>query len=83
MTREEIQQDLLKMVGDHLNVPQESIDDASTMKGLGADSLDMVEIIMHIEEKFNINIDDADVEKVETFEQLTDIVTKKIGEGTK
>jgi acyl carrier protein len=83
MTREEVQQDLIKMVGDHLNVPQESIDDESTMKGLGADSLDMVEIIMHIEEKFNINIDDADVEKVETFEQLTDIVTKKIGEGTK
>lgn len=81
MTRDEVQIDMLNIVGDHLNVAHEDINDESTLESLGADSLDRVEIVMACEEKFNIQIDDNDLDGVNTFEKLVDLVTKKIGEG--
>lgn len=81
MTREEIQQELLSIVGDQLGQPIESIEDDATFTSLGADSLDMVEMVMHIEEKFEIQIDDKDAEECKTFNEFVDMVTRKIGEG--
>lgn len=83
MTREEIQQDVLKIISNHLNVNESDINDETPLSQLGADSLDKIEIVMMIEEKLDVNIDDTDVENVKTFEELVDLVTKKIGEGDK
>ncbi|MBX3045003.1 MAG: acyl carrier protein [Candidatus Kapabacteria bacterium] len=41
-------------------------DEASFTKDLGADSLDTVELIMEFEKEFNITIEDADAEKIQT-----------------
>ena len=81
MTREEIQQELLSIVGDQLGQPIESIEDDATFTSLGADSLDMVEMIMHVEEKFDIQIDDNEIESYKTFNEFVDFVTRKVGEG--
>lgn len=81
MTREEVQIEMLNIVGEHLNVAHEDINDGSTLDSLGADSLDRVEIVMVCEEKFNIQIDDEDLDGVDTFEKLVDLVISKIGEG--
>ena len=81
MTREEIQQELLSIVGDQLGQPIESIEDDATFTSLGADSLDMVEMIMRVEEKFEIQIEDKDAEECKTFNEFVDLVTRKIGEG--
>ena len=81
MTREEIQQELLSIVGDQLGQPIESIEDDATFTSLGADSLDMVEMIMHVEEKFEIQIDDNEIESYKTFNEFVDFVTRKVGEG--
>lgn len=81
MTREEIQQELLSIVGDQLGQPIESIEDDATFTSLGADSLDMVEMVMRVEEKFEIQIDDNELESYKTFNEFVDFVTRKVGEG--
>ena len=48
--------------------------DTNLMKDLEADSLDAVEIIMAIEEEYDIEIPDEEAEKIETVEQLVDYV---------
>lgn len=83
MTCEEIREELLKIVGDQLNEPTNDIEDNSSLEMLGADSLDRVEIVMKVEEKFDIEIEDAEVEKCKTFGDLVDYTINKIGEGSK
>lgn len=44
---------------------------------LGADSLDGLEIAMHCEEAFDIEVSDADLEQIETFADLVRMITTK------
>jgi len=52
--------------------------EASFVKDLGADSLDMVEIVMAIEEKFNIEIPDEESEKIKTVEDMVKTIEERI-----
>jgi acyl carrier protein len=81
MTRDEIQQEMLQIIGDQLCQPIEAIDDETTFTSLGADSLDIVEMIMHVEEKYDIQIEDKETEECKTFSEFVDLVTRKVGEG--
>ncbi len=64
--------DILRNV---LDVQEEQIKDNSNfVKDLGADSLTIVEIIMEVEEQFDIQIPDEDVEGLETVKDLRDYV---------
>ncbi len=57
--------DVRAIVAEHLGIKPELVTDkARFVADLGADSLDQVELIMAMEEKFNISIADADAEKV-------------------
>lgn len=51
--------------------------EASFMDDLGADSLDIVELVMAFEEKFDIEIPDDDVSKLRTVGDAIDYVTEK------
>jgi len=51
--------------------------DASVMDDLGADSLDVVEIIMAIEEVFSIDIPDEDAEALTTVKTIVDYIESK------
>ena len=46
----------------------EAVPKASFIDDLGADSLDIVELVMSLEEEFNIEIPDEDVEKIQTID---------------
>mgnify|MGYP003495940808 CR=1 FL=1 len=46
--------------------PSKVLDDSNLKDDLGADSLDAVEIIMDIEDEFNIQIDDSEAENIKT-----------------
>jgi acyl carrier protein len=52
-------------------------DDASFTKDLGADSLDTVELIMEFEKEFNITIEDADAEKIQTVGQVISYLNER------
>lgn len=60
----------------HLGVEEERVaDDASFIETLGADSLDIVELVMAFEEEFGIEIPDEGAEKILTFKDAVGYIT--------
>ncbi|OEG00359.1 acyl carrier protein [Vulcanibacillus modesticaldus] len=56
-----------KIIVDRLDVEEEKITmEASFKDDLGADSLDIVELVMELEDEFDMEIDDEDAEKIST-----------------
>jgi acyl carrier protein len=56
---------------------EEVIPTASFIEDLGADSLDIVELIMALEEEFDLEIPDEDAEKIQTVDDVIKYVTGK------
>jgi acyl carrier protein len=62
-----------------LQVPEEKVTmDARFGDDLDADSLDLVELVMALEEQFDITVDESELEGVETVEQAFNLVTSKL-----
>jgi len=79
MKREEIDSGLRSVISDILAAEPESIHDYSNfVTDLHADSLDAVEIIMGIEDHFNIDIADEEAEKSINFKIMADLVESKL-----
>jgi acyl carrier protein len=75
-----VEEKVKKIICDQLNVPEEEVVlDASFVDDLGADSLDQVELIMAIEEEFDISIPDEDAEKIRTVQDAVSYIKKAIG----
>jgi acyl carrier protein len=69
MASPEVEERLRKIIAEQLGVDETQIvPGASFAKDLNADSLDLVELIMSIEEEFGIEISDDDAEKIETVQ---------------
>ncbi len=80
MRMEEIKDKLKQIVIDRLDVDEDQINpDASFVEDLGADSLDIVELIMGIEEEFDIEIPDEDAEKLTTVGGALEYIKSKLG----
>ncbi len=63
------------IVVDQLGVSEDDVTmEASFVEDLGADSLDVVELIMALEEEFDIEIPDADAEKISTVADVVEYV---------
>ncbi len=77
-----IEERLKKVILEQLMVEESELtEDASFVETLGADSLDLVEMIMEIEEEFGIEIPDEDAESLQTVGEALAYVKKKIGEA--
>ncbi len=72
--KEDTFQKVAEIIAEKLNMPQENIKDESTFKDLGADSLDIVEIIMGFEEVFGIEIKDEEAEKIKNIGQAVELI---------
>ncbi|MEI7813489.1 MAG: acyl carrier protein [Coriobacteriia bacterium] len=67
MEREEILEKVKAVVVEQLNVEEDDVvEDAAFVDDLGADSLDIVELVMALEEEFGISIPDEDAESIKT-----------------
>ena len=67
MNTEEVFEKIKEIIVEQLGVAETSVTmEASFIDDLGADSLDIVELVMALEEEFDIEIPDADAEKVVT-----------------
>jgi acyl carrier protein len=74
----ELQAKLIQLISDQLNVDVSKIEPSSHfIKDLGADSLDTVEMVMAIEETFELEIPDDIAEQIKTVEDAIRLVTEK------
>lgn len=70
--------DIKEVVVEQLSVnPDEVKEDAKFVEDLGADSLDVVELVMALEEKFDIEIPDDEAEKIQTLSDVVAYVESK------
>ena len=74
-----IQERVKDVIAQQLGAEFDSIQRHTTMQDLGADSLDIVEVVMEIEEEFDITIPDSAFEKMENVGEIVDYVEGKIG----
>jgi len=75
----ELNDRLRSLMAEQLGVePTEMKSDASILEDLGADSLDVVELVMAIEEAFDIEIGDEDAEAIRTVGDVEAYVQKRL-----
>ena len=80
MTKEEVVAKLKGIVANRLDVEEDQVtEDKSFVEDLGADSLDIVELIMGIEDEFGIEIPDEDAEKLTSVGEAMKYTLEKIG----
>ena len=72
---------LIKIISTQFNIEQDKITNETSFKDdLNADSLDLVELIMSLEDEYEIEIDDEDAEKIKTVGDAIDFVKDVLGE---
>ncbi|HEY7342448.1 MAG TPA: acyl carrier protein [Ktedonobacterales bacterium] len=75
MSKEEIMGKLKPVIAEQLGVDESEVTDtASFTEDLNADSLDLVELIMSLEEQFGLQISDEDAEKLTTVGEAVDYI---------
>ncbi|MFP3293799.1 MAG: acyl carrier protein [Hydrogenobaculum sp.] len=73
------EQRIREIIADQLGVEVDKLTpDAKFVEDLGADSLDVVELIMSFEEEFNIEIPDEDAEKIKTVGDVINYLNEKL-----
>jgi len=69
---------VISIVGEQLDVPREEITrDSSFVDDLKADSLDIVELVMALEDEFDVKIPDEDYDKIKTVGNAIDYINGK------
>ena len=73
-----VEERVKKIIAEQLGVEEEEVTpEASFVEDLGADSLDTVELVMALEEEFEIEIPDEDAEKILTVGKALDYIREK------
>jgi len=81
MDRAEALETLKEIIVEQLSVNKEDITEESKFEDdLGADSLDIVELLMALEEQFEVEIPDEDAEKIRTVGEAVSYIVEKSGE---
>ncbi|MCO6431292.1 MAG: acyl carrier protein [Deltaproteobacteria bacterium] len=77
-SNEEIAERIKSIIVEQLGVSKEELTpQASFIEDLGADSLDIVELIMALEEEYEMEIPDEDAEKIQTVEDVINYVQSR------
>ena len=75
-----VEQQVKSIVAEQLGVAESEVKSESSFKDdLGADSLDIVELVMSLEEEFGCEIPDEDAEKLTTVQAAIDYINAKQG----
>ena len=81
MEREELLNKVKAIVADKLSISEEQVtEEASFIDDLGADALDTVELVMALEDEFNMDIPDEEAEKLTTVGKAIDYVLVRLSE---
>jgi len=73
-----LEEKVIDLIVEQLDVTKEEcVPEASFLDDLGADSLDLVELVMEMEETFNIQVADEELEKIRTVQDVIDYLRSK------
>ena len=73
-----LEEKVISIIMEQLDVTREEcVAEASFIDDLGADSLDLVELIMEMEETFDVQIADNELEKIRTIKDVLDFLNSK------
>ena len=79
MSTEEVFEKVKAIIVEQLGVAEASVTmEASFIDDLGADSLDIVELVMALEEEFDMEIPDSDAEKVVTVSDVVEYIKEHV-----
>jgi acyl carrier protein len=74
-----VEQRVIEIVCEHLAVNKETVTrNTSFIEDIGADSLDIVELVMELEEEFDIQIPDDQAEKIKTVGEAIDYIENAV-----
>jgi acyl carrier protein len=74
-----VEQRVIEIVCEHLAVNKETVTrNTAFIEDIGADSLDIVELVMELEEEFDIQIPDDQAEKIKTVGEAVDYIEQAI-----
>lgn len=74
-----VERRVIEIIVEQLGVSAEEVTlEASFIDDLGADSLDLVELIMAMEEEFGLEISDEDAEKIQTVQDVVNYINEHI-----
>jgi acyl carrier protein len=77
MDRNEMQKKVADIIANQLGVDKEMVTaEANVVDDLGADSLDVVELVMALEEAFDLEIPDEEAEKIRTVKDIFEYLAK-------
>ncbi|MDK2951516.1 MAG: acyl carrier protein [Kosmotogales bacterium] len=80
MGKSEIFEKVREVVNEKLNIELEEIEFTSDLiDDLGADSLDLVDLVMAFEDEFGIKVEDEDIENIRTIGDIVNYISKKMG----
>ena len=80
MNKTELQGKVCKILADNLSVPEDEVKPESRFQeDLDADSLDLVEAVLALEEEFGVSIPEEEMEGVKTVGQAINLVAEKLG----
>ena len=75
-----VKERVIEIVSEQLGFPKDQItEDTHFVNDMGADSLDTVELVMELEEEFDINIPDDAAEKIQTVGEAVKHIEEAIG----
>ena len=78
--RSEIANRIVEIIAEQMDKPKEEITEAKSIQtDLGADSLDVVEIMMEIEDEFDISIPEEEASKIATIGDAINYVAERAG----
>ena len=79
MTTEEIEERVRKILAENLSVPEADITvDSRFQEDLDADSLDLVEAVLALEEEFGVSIPEEEMDDVKTVGEAVNLVASKL-----
>ncbi|MEA2103791.1 MAG: acyl carrier protein [Candidatus Cloacimonadota bacterium] len=79
MTKDEIRNKVVEIITEQLGVTESEVtDEAKFIEDLGADSLDTVELIMELEDEFEVEVPDDEAEKLISVIKVIDYIESKL-----
>lgn len=79
MTKKEIFERIRGLLAEQLSIEEDTIEMSSNfIDDLNADSLDIVELIMTLEQEFNLSIPDEEAERIRTVGDAVDFIAKSL-----